>query len=96
MMSTWQIVGIALAVIAVVSAYQFGLMQGRRQGFEDGKKEGRKEGEREGTKRGLAVGYDRGKRARAGEEEKGKRPGCGLMVLLLVLTTLCWLLQSRS
>ncbi len=94
-MSSWQIVGIALAVIAVVAAYQFGLVQGRRQGFEEGKKEGRKEGEREGTKRGLAVGYDRAKRARTGDEEKGKRPGCGLMVLLILLTSLCWLIQTR-
>ncbi len=68
-MGSFSVLGIIVAVGAVVAAYCMGYSSGRTAGRDEGFDEGKQEGSREGSMRAYAVGFDRGKRARAGSKD---------------------------
>lgn len=88
-MDTISIIGLLVAVGAVLLAYRVGFSSGFIAGRDAGFDDGRKEGSREGSMRGYAVGYDRGKRASGDGDDGGDSRVPGFVVLvLLVLTVL--------
>ena len=68
-MGSFSVLGIIVAVGAVVAAYCMGYSSGRTAGRGEGFDEGKQEGSREGSMRAYAVGFDRGKRVRAGNKD---------------------------
>lgn len=95
-MGSFSVLGIIVAVVAVVAAYYAGYSNGRAVGRDEGFGEGKQEGSREGAMRAYAVGFDRGKRAVAGNEDGdgGKRTsnmGIVIFALMLGLLSFLWL-----
>ena len=89
-MGSFSVLGIFVAVGAVVAAYYVGYSSGRAVGRDEGKQEG----SREGSMRAYAVGFDRGKRARAGtgDNDNGKlTSNLGIAIFALMLGLLLYL-----
>ena len=98
-MGSFSVLGMIVAVVAVVAAYYAGYSSGRAVGRDEGFGEGKKEGSREGSMRAYAVGFDRGKRAVAGNDDDdndgGKRTSNkGIVIFALVLGLLLFLWLS--
>lgn len=97
-MGSFSVLGIIVAVVAVVAAYYAGYSSGRAVGRGEGFGEGKQEGSREGSMRAYAVGFDRGKRAVAGNDEDddgGKRTSnMGIVIFAVVLGLLLFLWLS--
>lgn len=95
-MGSFSVLGIIVAVAAVVAAYYAGYSSGRAVGRDEGFGEGKQEGSREGSMRAYAVGFDRGKRAVAGNEdddggERSSNVGIVIFALMLGLLLFLWL-----
>lgn len=88
-MDSISLIGLVVAVVAVLAAYGVGFSSGFRAGRDEGFGDGRKEGAREGSMRGYAVGFDRAKRKNDNDDDEGEGrvPG-GVVLALLVLTVL--------
>ena len=98
-MSNPAIIGILMAVGAVIAAYWMGHSAGYRAGQGEGFDEGKREGAREGSMRGYAVGFDRGRRGNGeeGGEESSPRIGLGFVAILLAaLMTFYLAAKSRQ
>ena len=78
-MNLHAIIGIGLAVAAVIVAYRLGFHAGHTAGRDDGFDDGHRQGKKEGSIRGYAVGFDRGRRHEdADEHDAESQPRFGL------------------
>ena len=98
-MGSFSVLGIIVAVGAVVAAYCMGYSSGRTVGRDEGFDEGKQKGSREGSMRAYAVGFDRGKRARAGNKDGDSgnaTANLGIAIFALMLGLLLFLWHSSS
>ncbi len=98
-MGSFSVLGIIVASGAVVAAYCMGYSNGRTVGRDEGFAEGKQEGSREGSMRAYAVGFDRGKRARAGNKDGDSgnaTANLGIAIFALMLGLLLFLWHSSS
>jgi hypothetical protein len=98
-MASPALIGILMALGAVVAAYWMGHGAGFQAGQDAGFNDGKREGTKEGSMRGYAVGFDRGRRRESGEEadEAHRAPGIGFGVAgLLFAAVATFFLASKS
>lgn len=97
-MATHELVGIGIAVAAVIVAYWIGYGAGHAAGREDGYDDGKRQGAKEGSMRGYAVGYDRGRRSGADDEEaeQGSRAGFGVAGVAIAVAVIFLLAAAAS
>ena len=100
-MGSFSVLGIIVAVGAVLAAYYMGYSSGRAVGQDEGFDEGKQEGSREGSMRAYAVGFDRGKRANAGSEEEDNSKvtsnlGIAIFAVILGLLFYVWLSSPKD
>ena len=100
-MGSFSVLGIIVAVGAVLAAYYMGYSSGRAVGRDEGFDEGKQEGSREGSMRAYAVGFDRGKRANAGSEEEDDSKvtsnlGIAIFAVILGLLFYVWLSSPKD
>ena len=95
-MSQVSLIGIVMAVVAVIAAYGIGYSAGLAGGKESGFEKGKRAGAKEGSKRGYAVGFDRGRRNQGDPEDEDEphKAGCAGVMLVVLLTPLAWFICS--
>ena len=100
-MGSFSVLGIIVAVGAVLAAYYMGYSSGRAVGRDEGFDEGKQEGSRDGSMRAYAVGFDRGKRANADSEEEDNSKvtsnlGIAIFAVILGLLFYVWLSSPKD